>query len=578
MPKNKRHRKRSPSSSSSSSSVSSDSTDSTSTSDSSSSDSSQEKRHLKRKVRKLKRKLSTKSNRYEGKIDSVPMFGGGFEEMNVQQWIHTINATGDVFGWDDKARIFCMTNKLRGNAKSWYNNQDKLDLSWKQWKKNLIEAFPPQQGVFDKLKELVNVQREKHQSLVDIIINTINDPFLKSGARAAGCVSTKHLLQFLIANVEQREPIRASGSGFVKNRLGKRSPIPVVNDSKVVKCYLCGREGHKKVDCFKYKSDKTCNYCKIKGHVEDECFKKKRGERGPKKTINKLSRVRTDEANEKFHKQARVANKIISAYVDFGSGCNTMKIETARKLKLEIKPDETNVVIEGYGGAMINPIGIVKTEVEIDEIKTVTNFYVVPDTLQTVDILVGRPITEQEGVFVYKTPDSLKLAQKNVFEQLPGADAMRTEDKFEIISADHTIVRPGVNFISVKTNIKNGTLFSKFSEQYRSGDGVMIPINKLKIYEGVGTLRIFNISGRQEAIDKDTCIARASQDNQMTLAFGNVDETTKNNKLQNVIGKYPRCLGQNDALLSNVDIELHIELTTTVRAGRWHEAERRLPH
>jgi hypothetical protein len=102
----------------------------------------------------------------------------------------------------------------------------------------LIEGFPPQQGVFDKLKELVNVQREKHQSLVDfyyrklglghacklddhvtvdIIINTINDPFLKSGARAAGCVSTKHLLQFLIANIEQREPIRASGNGFVKN-------------------------------------------------------------------------------------------------------------------------------------------------------------------------------------------------------------------------------------------------------------------------------------------------------------------------------------------------------------------------
>jgi hypothetical protein len=215
MPKNKRHRKQSPSSSSSSSSVSSDSTDSTSTSDSSSSDSSQEKRHLKRKVRKLKRKLSTKSNRYEGKIDSVPMFGGGFEEMNVQQWIHTINASGDVFGWDDKARIFCMANKLRGNAKSWYNNQDNLNLSWKQWKTKLIEAFPPQQGVFDKLKELVNVQREEHQSLVDfyyrklalghacklddhivvdIITNTINDPFLKSGARAAGCVSTKHLL------------------------------------------------------------------------------------------------------------------------------------------------------------------------------------------------------------------------------------------------------------------------------------------------------------------------------------------------------------------------------------------------
>jgi hypothetical protein len=51
-----------------------------------------------------------------------------------------------------------------------------------------------------------------------------------------------------------------------------------------------------------------------------------------------------------------------------------MKIETARKLTLEIKPDETNVVIEGYGGAMVNPIGIVKTEVEIDEIETVDKF------------------------------------------------------------------------------------------------------------------------------------------------------------------------------------------------------------
>jgi hypothetical protein len=93
-----------------------------------------------------------------------------------------------------------------------------------------------------------------------------------------------------------------------------------------------------------------------------------------------------------------------------------MKIETARKLKLEIKPDETNVVIEGYGGAMVNPIGIVKTEVEIDEIETVTNFSVVPDTLQTVDILVDRPVTGQEGqegVFVYETSDSSKLTKKN---------------------------------------------------------------------------------------------------------------------------------------------------------------------
>jgi hypothetical protein len=54
--------------------------------------------------------------------------------------------------------------------------------------------------------------------------------------------------------------------------------------------------------------------------------------------------------------------------------------------------------------------------VEIDEIQTVTNFSVVPDTLQTVDILVDRPVTEQEGqegAFVYETSDSSMLTQKN---------------------------------------------------------------------------------------------------------------------------------------------------------------------
>jgi hypothetical protein len=68
---------------------------------------------------------------------------------------------------------------------------------------------------------------------------------------------------------------------------------------------------------------------------------------------------------------------------------------------------------------------------------------------------------------------------------LPGTDAMFIENKFEIIFADRTIVKPGVDLISVKTNIKNGTLFSKFSESYRTGDGVIVPVNKLQIYEGI---------------------------------------------------------------------------------------------
>ncbi|KAK9736289.1 hypothetical protein QE152_g12618 [Popillia japonica] len=125
------------------------------------------KKKLIREVKQLKEKLSSKTSRYQGKIDSVPSFNAAKGELSMEQWLHTIDATGKVFDWDDKARIFCMTNKLKDNAKDWYNSQEKLNLSWEEWKIKLLDAFPPQQGVFRKLKELVNTVREKHQNLID---------------------------------------------------------------------------------------------------------------------------------------------------------------------------------------------------------------------------------------------------------------------------------------------------------------------------------------------------------------------------------------------------------------------------
>lgn len=202
------------------------SVDSSSSSSSSDSNPRLSERELKRRVRSLERQLEwkTSSNRYQGKINSVPTFRANLDGINVEQWLHAIDSTGDLFGWDEKARIFCMSNKLGGNARHWYNNQETINLTWHQWKRKLVNAFPPQARVFMKLKELVNVERERNQNLVDfyyrklclgqsckladevivdIIVNTVNDPFVKSGARAAGCRSTDALLKFLISNVEQ---------------------------------------------------------------------------------------------------------------------------------------------------------------------------------------------------------------------------------------------------------------------------------------------------------------------------------------------------------------------------------------
>lgn len=82
-------------------------------------------------------------------------------------FLNIVDATGDLFDSDSKARIFCMRNKLRGNAITWYQNQEVTKLTWREWKDELTEVYPPEQNVFTKLKDLVNYYSEPSQCLVD---------------------------------------------------------------------------------------------------------------------------------------------------------------------------------------------------------------------------------------------------------------------------------------------------------------------------------------------------------------------------------------------------------------------------
>lgn len=47
-----------------------------------------------------------------------------------------------------------------------------------------------------------------------------------------------------------------------------------------------------------------------------------------------------------------------------------------------------------------------------------------------------------------------------------------------------------------------------------------------------------------------------------TIANNNIKQ-----KLEDVLAKYPKAFGENDALLSNIDTEMTIELTTSVHVS-----------
>lgn len=580
----KRKRRESTSSNSTSSSNSTHSSNSASTSSTSSSGSDKNRR-MKSEIKRLKKKLNEKNSHYQGKIDSVPSFSGQANDLNMQQWLHTINSTGDIFGWDEKARIFCMVNKLKGNAKSWYNNQVDLKLSWKEWKKKLLAAFPSLTGIYFKLKDFVNNERPRNQNpvdfyykklslgqscklaedvIVEVIINTLNDPFLKSGAKAASCHSTGDLLKFLISNsghydqdiVVRKNNVKHSGRRFH----GEPST------SKIIKCYVCNREGHKKINCPNLTTSKFCNFCKFKGHVEDECFKKNKNKKANPK-INKISFSEGDETNQKFHKIVLINDKQFGAYIDFGSACNTIQQKIVEELLLEVKPNSDHVVIQGYGGANVHPLGVINTKIVLDDISMHTDFFVVPDNMQKTELLIGRPVTEKDSILVYKDSNVLRFIETDSFKNFPSDLFDFGEKKIKLFASEDIIVKPGLNLVDVFVNsgddLLNGYFVVNFSEQNHGALPVLVPRNNLKVRNNLGVLKILNLSSCCVEIKKDFCLARGiEKDCRECYQVGEATNESDREKLRKILEKYSSCFSENNGLLSNIDLKMRIELTS----------------
>lgn len=248
-----------------------------------------------------------KTQRYVGRVELIPEFDGTSNSLTIGQWVTKIDEIGELYHWDDRAKIFAMIGRLTGNAKSWYDCQSNINSSdWDDWKARLIRAFPSSRGIAANLKEFVNSERKSNEDVVsfyysklrlgkhcelpdhviaDVIIFALNDDLLKASAYAAGCKSTEQLLKFLVE----------SNYTNTNREVERQQPQIRVNDSSKGGCFLCGNVSHKAANCYLRKSDKrndsrktilSCSFCKKPGHTRDNCFAlKSRSEQSTKINI-----------------------------------------------------------------------------------------------------------------------------------------------------------------------------------------------------------------------------------------------------------------------------------------------------
>ena len=179
-------------------------------------------------------------------------------------------------------------------------------------------------------------------------------------------------------------------------------------------CYACRETGHTRRECPKAKTGK-CFKCGETGYFARDCGKN-RGKSGDsvssttasvsgiiKRTVNAVGN-----SHAKYFKDASLDGQKFLCYNDLGSSVVALREADARRLKLVWKNEEVEQLV-GYGSGTVKPLGILTAHLSIDGVEAWVDVHVVPDSAQTVPLLMGHLYTEQRHVMITSRSDELLI-------------------------------------------------------------------------------------------------------------------------------------------------------------------------
>lgn len=95
----------------------------------------------------------------------IPEFDPENEDCTVQTWLKKIDQLGEIHDWDKKTKSFYLQDKLRGQARKWYNRLEEYDYSWEEWKEILLRAFPKHRDYANILEEMLNRKKMPYETM-----------------------------------------------------------------------------------------------------------------------------------------------------------------------------------------------------------------------------------------------------------------------------------------------------------------------------------------------------------------------------------------------------------------------------
>lgn len=129
------------------------------------------RRLLETEVQKAMRELSEEvpsvTTRKEHRAASlIPEFDPDNEDCpTATAWVKKIEQLGEIHGWNDTTKSFYLQDRLRGQARKWYNRLEEYDYPWNVWKEMLTRAFPRHRDYGNMLEEMMNPKKLPTESM-----------------------------------------------------------------------------------------------------------------------------------------------------------------------------------------------------------------------------------------------------------------------------------------------------------------------------------------------------------------------------------------------------------------------------
>ncbi|XP_062124257.1 uncharacterized protein LOC133837495 isoform X1 [Drosophila sulfurigaster albostrigata] len=391
----------------------------------------------------------------------LPKYNPDIAGVDATQWAATVDIILRTKPLSDSALILVLSKALEGSSAQWLSQICYPGITWPQFRQLFEQRYETSETPAAVISNLLSSRPSNGESLPVYASRCVTSLCTKlrnlSSEQIAIALVLGHMGNFdrrlqrtlHTTHITSRRELQAELQAFsaLRERPVMSNGEPEAKRARTmeIKCYQCGKPGHKKQDCKSGKSTQApatarewragqprlgranviCYRCQEPGHIATNCPNKKQSTGSGTKSEKRVELCAVGEPQSSM----LVNGEKFPITFDSGAECSLVKESISNKI---VGKRIHNVIsLKGIGNANICSTVQIESNIMIDGNSLVVLFHVVPDECMKNNIVIGREILAQ-GFLVEVAYDNFKIVQSKVVNicetyQPTNFDAIETE-------------------------------------------------------------------------------------------------------------------------------------------------------